>query len=205
MDLDRLIRFFHIAKDLFESNLNTLSQLDSALGDGDHGISMLKGFKGIEAVLSARTFSSLSELLSVAGRTFMKEVGGSCGPLFAAVFLQGAVAVNGKTSMETADFAAMLLGSVNSVMALGKAKPGEKTMLDALIPAAESLKKSAAENLDTSSALTLAAEAAARGAQETKDMLATKGRGRYQGKNSLGHLDAGAVSVSYLMRALAEA
>ena len=196
MDLEQFIRFFHIAKDRFEANLGELSRLDSVLGDGDHGISMVKGFKGIEKELSEHTFSSISDLLGIAGRSLMKEIGGSCGPLFATVFLQGAAVAKGKQSMETADFAAMLRGGANSVMMLGKAKPGEKTMLDALIPAAESLEKSADEKLDTSRALALAAEAAERGAEETKNMLATKGRGRYQGEKSLGHMYAGATIVS---------
>lgn len=203
MNIQQFSQFFKLAKDCFETNLGELSRLDSVLGDGDHGISMLKGFQCIETTFEGKEFASISDMLMLAGRTLMKEIGGSCGPLFATIFMQGATAVKGKDTMETAEFAAMTRKSADMIMNLGKSKAGEKTMLDALIPAAESLEKSLAEGIDTAEALKLAAQAAEDGAEATKDMLATKGRGRYQGEKSLGHKDAGAVSVSYIMRTFA--
>lgn len=203
MNLDQFLQFFAKAKSLFEDNLNELSRLDSVLGDGDHGVSMLKGFKCIEAEIEKQSFNSVSDLLMAAGRTLMKEIGGSCGPLFATIFMQGAMATKGKTDIGTEDFAVMMRKSSDMIMNIGKAKPGEKTMLDALVPAAEALEKCAAEGTDVAEALRISALAAKDGAENTKDMLATKGRGRYQGEKSLGNIDPGAASVSYIFEALA--
>lgn len=205
MNLQQLLRFFELATDCFDSNLHELSRLDSVLGDGDHGQSMLKGFLCIQKEVAGKSFSSISELLSAAGRTMMREIGGTCGPLFATIFLQGALVSKDKETLETADFARMLRSSCDKIMALGKAKQGEKTMLDALVPAAENLESSADKDLDLAEALSRAAKAAKQGAEATKDMRATKGRGRYQGAQSIGHKDPGAVSVALILQSLANA
>lgn len=204
MNLDEFLQFFANVKVIFEDNLSELSRLDSILGDGDHGVSMLKGFKCIETEIEKKTFNSVSDLLSVAGKTLMKEIGGSCGPLFATIFLQGAMVAKGKDEIGTADFAAMLRKSADMIMTIGKAQPGEKTMLDALIPAAEALEHCAAEGTEIAEALKISAKAAEDGAKKTKKMLATKGRGRYQGEKSLGNVDPGAKSVSYIIMAFAD-
>lgn len=205
MNVQQLLRFFELAKDYFESYLHELSRLDSVLGDGDHGQSMLKGFLCIQKEVAGKSFGSISELFSVAGRTMMREIGGTCGPLFATIFLQGALVSKGKETLKTEDFARMLRSSCDKIMALGKAKQGEKTMLDALIPAAEDLESSAAKGLDLAEALSSAAKVAKQGAEATKDMRATKGRGRYQGEQSIGHKDPGAASVALIVQSLADA
>ena len=205
MNLGQFLRFFEMANQCFEANLNELSRLDSALGDGDHGMSMLKGFKCISAAIANKPFASISDLLSVAGRTLMREIGGSCGPLFAMIFIQGAQVAKDKAQMQTADLARMFGESGARIMALGKSARGDKTMLDALLPAADVLQQCAEEGVDAPQALARAADAAMDGAKATEDMLATKGRGRYQGENSLGHMDPGAMSVALILRTLAQA
>ncbi|MDO5446037.1 MAG: dihydroxyacetone kinase subunit DhaL [Eubacteriales bacterium] len=203
MNLDDFYNFFSAAKQIFEENLNELCRLDSVLGDGDHGVSMLKGFKCIESDIQDRKYESISDLLFNAGKTMMKEIGGTCGPLFAAVFMQAGMAAKGKTEIGTEDLALIFRRASDAVMNLGKAKAGEKTMVDALLPAAESLEFSKTEGKNVREALTEAAEAAGRGAEATRNMLATKGRARYQGEKSIGAVDPGAMSVCFIFKALA--
>lgn len=202
MNYSDFMNFFSVARESFEKNLDYLSELDSVLGDGDHGISMLKGIRSAEEATKDKTFAGVSELLSTAGRALMKETGGSCGPLFATLFIQASMAAKGKDNLSTEDFAVIMEKSSLSISNLGKAHQGEKTMLDALIPAAESLRNSADNDLCTKEALKRSAEAAKNGAENTKNMLATKGRGRYQGEKSIGHIDPGAMSVCLIMEAL---
>ena len=135
----------------------------------------------------------------------MREIGGSCGPLFAMIFIQGAQVAKGRSEMHTADLARMFSESGAKIMALGRSARGDKTMLDALLPAADVLEQCAETGVETVQALNKAAEAAMNGAKATEGMLATKGRGRYQGENSLGHMDPGAMSVALIVRTLAQA
>lgn len=195
--------FFHDLKVIFTNSLPELSHLDSLLGDGDHGVSMLKGFTAIEQSMEQKELVSVSDQFSNAGRILMSEIGGTCGPLFAVVFMAGAAAFQNKENITTADFALMFSGAADRVMKLGKCKAGDKTMVDAILPAAESLRGSSEAGEETKAALIKAYEAAKAGAEATKDMRSTKGRGRYQGEKSLGCQDAGATSVSLILFALA--
>jgi len=204
MNAAQSVKFFHDVKAVFEANLSELSHLDSLLGDGDHGISMLKGFTSIEQSMEHTKFPSVSDQFRNAGRVLMSEIGGTCGPLFAVIFMAGAAAFQNKEDITTSDFAVMFKGAADNVMKLGKCSAGDKTMVDAILPAAESLKKSSENGEDVKTALTKAYEAAKAGAEATRDMLATKGRGRYQGEKSLGCQDAGATSVSLILYALAD-
>ena len=196
MNLGQFLRFFEMANQCFEANLNELSRLDSALGDGDHGTSMLKGFKCISAAIANKPFASISDLLSVAGRTLMREIGGSCGPLFAMIFIQGAQVAKDKAQMQTADLARMFGESGARIMALGKSARGDKTMLDALLPFADALDAAAARGDALADAWRAAVEAAKRAADATCDLLPRVGRARPQAERSLGTPDAGAVSMA---------
>jgi len=202
MNNKQALEFFKKAKNVFADNLEELSRLDSLLGDGDHGVSMLKGFTSIEQSLEGKTFASISDLFMNAGRVLMSEIGGTCGPLFGTMFMSGATAFRGKDDVGTPEFAAMFTNAADGVMKLGRCKAGEKTMVDALVPAGESLKASEAAGEELKLALTKAYEAAKAGAEATKGMLSTKGRGRYQGEKSLGCQDPGATSVSLILYAL---
>lgn len=204
MDLAQCKQFFFNARDLFEQHLDELSRLDSVLGDGDHGASMVKGFRAVVDTIGPKEYPNISALFMDAGMTFMRVVGGTCGPLFATLFTKGAAAFKDKDSLGTPEISAMFGDGNAAVQALGKSRPGDKTMVDALDETAKSLAESVETGLDLKDALPLAAKAAERGAEATKDMLATKGRGRYQGENSLGAKDAGATSVALIVEALSQ-
>ena len=200
MNTQQVCDFVIAAENAFTVNLDMLTKMDSLLGDGDHGVSMLTGFKGGRKLVEEGTFSTPSEVFQTVGRSLMKEIGGTCGPLFATIFMKGALATKGKETIGTADFAKMFSDASAAIQSMGRSKPGDKTMVDALAPAAASLEASAAAGLDEKAALEAAYQAALRGAEATRDMLATKGRGRYQGEKSLGCQDAGATSVALILK-----
>lgn len=202
MNTQQICMFVIEAEKVFTENLDMLTEMDSLLGDGDHGVSMLTGFRGARKLIETGTWSTPSEVFQAVGRCLMKEIGGTCGPLFATIFMKGALAAKGKDTIETADFANMFSNANTAIQSIGQSKPGDKTMVDALAPAAASLEESAAAKLDEKTALYIAYQASDKGASSTKNMLATKGRGRYQGERSLGRQDAGATSVSLILKTL---
>lgn len=188
----------------FEDNMARLSALDADLGDGDHGSSMARAFRAVVAKLDAGAQAQdCSPLLQMAGMTLVSVSGGATGPLFGTIFLEAAKTVKGKSALGLSDVAALFAAASTAVMARGGARPGEKTMIDALEPAAQALRQAVEAGLDLAGGLDLAAVAARTGAQATAAMLATKGRARYLGQRSLGHEDAGAHSVALMLAALA--
>lgn len=201
MNIEQSKKFFEICAQLFDENIMLLSELDAAIADGDHGASMLKGFRAMYALIKDKQYQDITSMWLEAARLLMKEIGGTCGPLFATIFMKGAMLVKGKTQLDTGDFAKMIEAGSQGVMALGKAAPGEKTMVDALVPAANAMKEAADADLSLHDAFQRAHEAALAGAEATKSMLATKGRARYQKENAIGHQDAGATSVALIFKA----
>ena len=186
-----------------------LTDLDAAIGDGDHGINLHRGFTALEARLSARDESTeaAGPLLALAGRTITGTVGGASGALYGRALLRAAAALDAwpiDAGPPVARVAAALRAAVDGIAALGRSRPGEKTMLDALVPAVEAL-EAATAGADLADALRQAADAAEAGARATRPLLATKGRASYLGERSIGHLDPGAVSSALLLGALADA
>jgi len=186
---------------VFTEKLDALSTLDAAIGDGDHGTSMLRGFAAVRQALEGDEDSGISDLFVKTGRVLMNSIGGTCGPLYAMLFIKGGQAVAGLTRLDAPSYYLFWHEGAAALMTLGKASPGEKTMVDALWPAVEALKSAADRGDDVRTAALAAAEAAELGAQSTRDMRAARGRGRYQGDASLGHIDAGAASMAILIRA----
>ncbi len=187
-----------------------LTELDAAIGDGDHGINLHRGFGALEGRLAAGdvAIDEPGPLLVLAGRTIMGTVGGASGALYGRAFLRAGAAVEAwprGSVVTSARLAAALRAAVDGVAALGRSRPGEKTMLDALVPAVVALEGAGAAGLDLGGALLRAADAAEAGARGTRMLLATKGRASYLGERSIGHLDPGAVSSALLLRALADA
>jgi dihydroxyacetone kinase-like protein len=186
-----------------------LTALDRAIGDGDHGINLDRGFAAIVAMLDARTpteaaadeAAAASDLLRQAGRTLISTVGGASGPLFGTGFLRAAAAV-GENGASTLGLVAALEAAAAGIGALGKSTPGEKTMLDALVPAAAAARVALDGGADLQGIATAAREAAEAGATATIPMLATKGRASYLGERSIGHQDPGATSAALLLRVL---
>jgi len=183
-----------------------LTELDQAIGDGDHGTNMDRGFKAIVAALDGRTApdppvsdqAATTELLRVVGRTLISTVGGASGPLYGTAFLRASAAVAGMPEPATGAAAATGVG------ALGKSTAGEKTMLDALVPAATAARAALDGGADAATVAGAARDAAQTGAEATIPLLATKGRASYLGERSIGHQDPGATSAALLLAALAD-
>lgn len=187
-----------------------LTDLDAAIGDGDHGINLARGFAALEARLAAGDVSmeAPAPILALAGRTITGTVGGASGALYGRALLRAAATIEPGhvgAGMSVAQVAAALRAAVDGIAALGRSRPGEKTMLDALVPAVAALEAAAVAGSGLPDALLRAADAADAGAWATLPLLATKGRASYLGERSIGHLDPGAVSSTLLLRALADA
>ena len=182
-----------------------LTQLDAAVGDGDHGINMDRGMSAVLAKLDAATEEQdIGALLKTVGMTLVSTVGGAGGPLYGTLFLQMGTAVSGKDELGPDDWAAALEAGIAGVQARGKAEPGDKTMIDALIPGRDALKSALAEGASLEDALRQSADGAGQGMRDTVPLVARKGRASYLGERSAGHQDPGATSSHLLLEAAAE-
>ncbi|MGH9429093.1 MAG: dihydroxyacetone kinase subunit DhaL [Terriglobia bacterium] len=179
-----------------------LNALDSAIGDGDHGITMRIGFESIRQKLSVLPESTgIGEVLKEAGSAFMGATGGAIGPLLGGMLRSGDKVLSGKGEMGPLEFKLWLDAMEASLSRMGKAKPGDKTILDAVHAACQAVSQTGSE--DIAEACAKAAEAAARAAQSTANMLSVKGRSSRLGERVLGHPDPGAVSFSLILEAFA--
>lgn len=182
-----------------------LTELDSAIGDADHGANMARGMTAVVDKLGAGVPETIDELLKGVGMTLVSSVGGASGPLYGTFFLRMGMTAGAVSSLDAAGFAAALRAGVDGVVARGKPEAGDKTMYDALAPAVDALDSSLADGSDLSAALSAAAEAAAAGRDATLPLVARKGRASYLGDRSAGHLDPGAASTAILFETLAAA
>ncbi|MGB3442536.1 MAG: dihydroxyacetone kinase subunit DhaL [Actinophytocola sp.] len=176
-----------------------LIQLDRAIGDGDHGENLDRGFTAVLAALEANTPDTPGAVLKLVATTLISKVGGAAGPLYGTAFLRASTAVKDRAELEPADLSEALTAALGGVVARGKAELGDKTMVDALDPAVKAAKGDTAAAL-----LAAAADAAETGADATVPLVARKGRASYLGERSAGHMDPGARSTSLLLRAFAE-
>ena len=181
-----------------------LVDLDRAIGDGDHGENMDRGFKAAVEALGQAQPGSVAEVLKTVAKTLMSTVGGAAGPLYGTAFLRASKAA-GDGELDGAGVAAVIAGALEGIQARGKATTGEKTMVDAWTPALEAARAAADSGSDPAAVLEAAATAAEAGAAATEPLRATKGRASYLGERSIGHLDPGAVSTSLILRAAARA
>ena len=181
-----------------------LVDLDRAIGDGDHGENMDRGFKAALEALGQAEPASVAEVLKTVAKTLMSTVGGAAGPLYGTAFLRASKAA-GDGDLDGAGVAAVIAGALEGIQARGKATTGEKTMVDAWTPALEAARTAAESGSDPAAVLEAAATAAESGATATEPMRATKGRASYLGERSIGHLDPGAVSTSLILRAAVRA
>ena len=181
-----------------------LVDLDRAIGDGDHGENMDRGFKAAVEALEQAQPGSVAEVLKTVAKTLMSTVGGAAGPLYGTAFLRASKAA-GDGDLDGAGVAAVIAGALDGIQARGKATTGEKTMVDAWTPALEAARAAAESGSDPAAVLEAAATAAETGAAGTEPMRATKGRASYLGERSIGHLDPGAVSTSLILRAAVRA
>ena len=173
-----------------------LTDADRALGDGDHGVGMERGMNAVKEALSGQEFPGVGKVFIAVGTAMMSSMGGASGALFGTLFRSGGKAIGDAQTLSGSELAIILKEGTDGVMARGDAKPGDKTMVDALFPAAEKAKEVA--GLPVSEALTAVADSAAAGRDASEGMIATKGRAKTLGENSLGKPDAGAVSVAII-------
>ncbi len=196
--LDQWVRAF---AGLVAENKVSLTDLDAAIGDGDHGANMDRGMRAAVAALDDTHLASASALFTKVGMTVVSTVGGASGPLFGTMFLRIGAALGDTPEVSLAQLATALRAGLDGVVARGKAEPGDKTMYDALAPAVDALENAASAGVDKADALKLALVAAENGRDATTPMLARKGRASYLGERSVGHQDPGATTVALLMAA----
>jgi dihydroxyacetone kinase-like protein len=182
-----------------------LTHLDRDIGDGDHGENLSRGFTAVITKLDAGAPETPTAVLKLVATTLISTVGGASGPLFGTAFLRAATSVGDAGTLDGAAVAGALTAARDGVVARGKAESGDKTMVDALTPAVNAAKAVADGGGSVTEVLSAAADAAAEGAEATFPLQARKGRASYLGERSIGHIDPGAQSTAYLLRALAKA
>ncbi|WP_315079143.1 dihydroxyacetone kinase subunit DhaL [uncultured Clostridium sp.] len=189
---------------VIEENKLYLSELDAAIGDGDHGLNMNKGFKAVIEKIKDLPEDDLGNIFKNSGMALVSNVGGASGPLYGTAFMKAAMAVNKKSEMDINDFVKVLEEALGGIKMRGKGQEGEKTMIDTLSPAIEAAKRSIGENKTVKEVLIEIKEAAKNGMEHTKDIVATKGRASYVGERSIGHIDAGATSMYLILNTIVE-
>jgi phosphoenolpyruvate---glycerone phosphotransferase subunit DhaL len=201
---DDVVRWIHAFADAIAQNKDYLTDLDSAIGDADHGINMNRGMTAVVAKLDGAGSADIGALLKTVGMTLVSSVGGAGGPLYGTLFLRLGASAAGKEELTDQDWATMVAESVEGVQSRGKAEPNDKTMVDALIPARDALAGAVAAGEPLADALRASAAAAEEGMKATIPLVARKGRASYLGERSAGHQDPGATSSWLLMKTAAE-
>lgn len=197
-DSKKIVSIIKEIGNVIQKEKDFLTELDSFIGDADHGINMARGFKEVEKKLPGLEDKDVGTILKTVGMTLVSTVGGASGPLYGTAFMKAGMAIGAKNDIDGDDFITALNAAVEGIKMRGKSHEGEKTMLDALIPALNTIKKVYEENKDFKAALEQGIKAAEEGVEYTKTIIATKGRASYLGERSIGHQDPGATS-SYLM------
>ncbi|HEJ7281718.1 dihydroxyacetone kinase ADP-binding subunit DhaL [Serratia marcescens] len=190
--------------EVFSRERDFLTQLDTEIGDADHGLNMNRGFNKVVEKLPSVADKDIGFILKNTGMTLLSSVGGASGPLFGTFFIRAAQAANAKQSLDLVELHQVMQEGVEGVVMRGKAEPGDKTMCDVWWPVVDSLGQSAQQNLSVAEALQRAADSAERAVESTITMQARKGRASYLGERSIGHQDPGATSVMLMMKTLAE-
>jgi len=189
-----------------EAEKGWLSDLDGIIGDGDHGVTMSIGWTAVhEALAALGPDKSCTDICNAAAKAFLNAVGASAGPLYATAFMRGGAALKGKDSIDAAAMVAFIEGASQGIRERGKAELGDKTMVDAWMPAVDAAKAALAAGKSLSECLKAAAAGAETGMKATAQLTAKKGRSSKLGERSLGHMDPGAASTFITLRTLAEA
>ncbi|MBD2043623.1 dihydroxyacetone kinase subunit DhaL [Microcoleus sp. FACHB-672] len=201
---EQILQWLQALAVVLEQNKDYLTELDAAIGDADHGINMNRGFQKVLSQLQSVADKDIAGILKAVSMTLISSVGGASGPLYGTLFLRASTAVAGKLELSDQDMIAFLEAGVDGVIQRGKAQLGDKTMLDALLPASDAFKNAIAEGMNTKEALNCAVTAAENGVKNTIPLVAKKGRASYLGDRSAGHPDAGATSVYLILKTLLE-
>lgn len=191
-------------RQVYASHRQYLTELDAAIGDADHGTNMDRGFTAVDTELAERPPREIGTALQTTAAVLLKTVGGASGPLFGTYFLRAGGACSGKTELDAAGVLALFQAGADGVHQRGKAVAGDKTMLDALLPAVMVMRWTLESGGDLAAMMQAGAKAAEEGMLSTAPMLARKGRASYLGARSVGHQDPGATSVFLMIRAAAD-
>jgi dihydroxyacetone kinase-like protein len=199
-----VLKWLEVLQQVYADNRQWLTELDSAIGDADHGINMDRGFTAVKAEMAAHPPSEIRSVFQSVATVLIRSVGGAAGPLYGTFFLRAAAACAGKTEIEAADAVALFQAGIEGVGQRGKATAGDKTMLDALLPALDAMGKGLQDGCSLGVILDAGAAAAHAGMLATVPMQARKGRASYLGARSIGHQDPGATSSYLLLQAAAD-
>lgn len=202
----RLSRMFQLIALSIKAEKEHLSDLDGAIGDADHGITMALGFSAVSSALAKLDLERVvpSEIFAAAASAFLNAVGASTGPLYATAFRNAAKALKGREALDLEGQAAIIEAITLGIQERGNGQRGDKTMLDAWVPAMEAATEAKAGGLPVAEMWSRILEAAEQGAQSTKSMIAARGRAARLGERSLGHIDPGAASAVIILRAMQE-
>lgn len=198
---DDAVKWIQASAGVISENRDYLIQLNSVTGDADHGANMDRGFRAVIARMPEVANQDIGTIFKTVGMTLQSTVGGAVGPLYATFFFQAGRMAAGKMELSLEDWCTILEAALDGVVMRGNAEPGDKTMVDALIPAVEALKLAAEENLPLQQALIQSAEAARMGMEYTTQLVARKGRASYLGERSAGYQDPGATSMFLILKA----
>jgi phosphoenolpyruvate---glycerone phosphotransferase subunit DhaL len=199
-----LLRWFSALQHVFAENRQPLTDLDSAIGDGDFGISLDRGFTAVQAELSSNPPADIRGVFQNVATILIKTMGGSSGPLLGTFFLRAGATCAGKSELAPADVLALFQAGVEGLQQRGKAALGDKTMLDALLPAVDAMRGAVEAGSGLAEILERGAAAAEAGMRATVTMQARKGRGSYLGERSVGHQDPGATASYLLLKTAAD-
>ena len=202
LDTAQVRRWLELATDRVAERGPELTALDAAIGDGDHGINLSRGLTAVRERVLGQAGDTLGDLLKQTGMTLLSTVGGAAGPLYGTFFLRAATSVGSTPSLDARAVGDALEAGIEGIRQRGRAEAGDKTMVDALLPALEQYRAAQSEGLIA--AATAAASAAEEGARGTVPLVARRGRASYLGERSAGHQDPGATSAAILLRALAD-
>ncbi len=203
MNIEEIKRLFAAWARVMRENRDRLIDMDSVAGDGDLGLTMTDGFAAASGTVSASAETDLGKLVYQVGKAFGSAAPSSLGTLFASGFMSAGMALKGKTELDAAGVAAFVRAFADGIVKLGKAKEGEKTVLDALYPAARALEEAAAAGKGVKEALASGAQAAQQGFEATAGMVAAHGRIATRGEKSVGILDPGSAVVALMMQTFA--
>ena len=204
VSLERLIAWLSRFTQLVTENRGYLTELDSAIGDADHGSNMARGMTAVMEKIVAAPSTAIDELFKQVGMTLVSSVGGASGPLYGTFFLRFGTTAGAVTELDGAALAAALRAGLGGIVARGKAELGDKTMFDAMSPAIDAFDSEVASGAEVAASAAVAFAAAEQGRDATKPLVARKGRASYLGDRSAGHLDPGATSTALLFQALSE-
>ena len=185
-------------------NKDYLTQLDAAIGDADHGINMDRGFQKVITQLPNIADKDIGSILKTVSMTLISSIGGASGPLYGSLFLRASSTVLGKEELTEIDMQKLLQAGLQGVLQRGKAKPGDKTMIDVLSPATVAFEEAVGSGKNMSEAMQQMVAIAEKAMKDTIPMIARKGRASYLGDRSIGHQDPGATSCYLMLKSLSD-